>query len=92
MGKNIICLLDSCAPIIIPLQMPTVTKEYYELPTVTHNLIVRLVKENDSYFLLPDSDQIQMMLLHPVMVWNGLQSVIYLSCLNLFLSTCYVLS
>ncbi len=46
-----------------------ITKE--ELMDDTKVLINRLVKELNFYFPNPDSDQILMMVFHPIMVWGG---------------------
>jgi hypothetical protein len=73
MGMNVVDVNSGWAPTIEPSAIPTVHKEYFELEIETQNLIDRFVKEYDNYFPFPDSDQIQMMLLHPVMAWKGLE-------------------
>jgi hypothetical protein len=73
MGMNVIDLNATWAPTTEPSLIPTIHKEYYELHEDTQTLIDRFVTEYDNYFPFPDSDQIQMMLLHPVMVWKGLE-------------------
>ncbi len=72
MGLNVLDVSATWAPTLEPSLIPTVTKGYHQLELATQTLIGRLVKEYDTYFPFPDSDQIQMMLLHPVMVWKGL--------------------
>lgn len=72
MGIDVIDVSLTWEPTLEASQLPTVHKEYYELQEETHTLIDRLVNEYSTYFPFPDSDQIQMMLLHPVMVWKGL--------------------
>ena len=73
MGLTVINLSVTWPPSMDPSQIPTVQKEYLELEDSTKELISRFVKEYDHYFPFPDSDQIQMMLFHPVMVWKGLE-------------------
>ena len=73
MGINVIDVNSGWAPTMEPSTLPTVHKEYFELQPETKTLIDRFVNEYDTYFPFPDSDQIQMMLLHPVMTWKGLE-------------------
>lgn len=73
MGINVIDVSSTWPPTTEPSLIPTVHKNYNELQGETHVLIGRLVNEYDRYFPFPDSDQIQMMLFHPVMVWKGLE-------------------
>ena len=73
MGINVIDVNSGWAPTMEPSALPTVHKEYFELQLETKTLIDRFVNEYDTYFPFPDSDQIQMMLLHPVMTWKGLE-------------------
>jgi hypothetical protein len=73
MGINVINLSETWHPTTEPSLIPCVRREYFELLSTTKTLIDRFVKEFDNYFPFPDSDQIEMMLLHPVMVWKGLE-------------------
>ena len=73
MGMNVVDVNSGWAPTIEPSAIPTVHKEYFQLQLETQTLIDRFVNEYDTYFPFPDSDQIQMMLLHPVMAWKGLE-------------------
>jgi hypothetical protein len=52
---------------------PMVNMTIEQLKPDTQMLIERLVKEFDHYFKGPDSDQVMMMVFHPVMVWRGLK-------------------
>lgn len=54
-------------------KLPMITMELEHLLPDTRYLMERLVKEFDHYFKGPDSDQIMMMVFHPVMVWRGLE-------------------
>jgi hypothetical protein len=54
-------------------KLPMVNMQLENLRPETQTLIERLVKEFDHYFRGPDSDQIMMMIFHPVMVWRGLK-------------------
>ena len=54
-------------------KIPTITLQINQLQYNTQCFIDRLVKEFNSYFRYPDSDQIIMMILHPVMAWRGLE-------------------
>jgi hypothetical protein len=56
-------------------KLPCVQKTKNMLLPASSQLIDRLVKEFDRYFPEPDSDQLMMMVLHPVMVWSGFKYV-----------------
>jgi hypothetical protein len=51
----------------------TILRKRDHLLVDTQNLLDRLSYEYNSYFKNPDSDQVKMMLLHPVMMWRGLR-------------------
>ena len=55
--------------------IPVMTIQSPQLRPETRMLINRFLKEFDHYFGEPDSDQIKMMMLHPVMVWGGIEYV-----------------
>lgn len=52
-------------------KIPTITLQINQLNPETQVFITRLVKEFDLYFRYPDSDQVIMMIFHPVMAWRG---------------------
>lgn len=52
-------------------KIPCIQKTKNMLLPSSSKLIDRLVNEFDRYFPEPDSDQLMMMVLHPVMVWSG---------------------
>jgi hypothetical protein len=54
-------------------KIPTITLQINQLQEDTQVFITRLVKEFNSYFRYPDSDQLIMMIFHPVMAWRGLE-------------------
>lgn len=72
---NIIDLCDHWTPETEVIKIPKVTRKREQLLPCSQKLIDRLVSEFDRYFPSPDSDQIMMMVLHPVMVWSGFKYV-----------------
>ena len=53
--------------------IPKVKINKEDLMEETKTLIDRLVREFNRYFPQPDSDQLLMMVMHPIMVWSGLR-------------------
>jgi hypothetical protein len=64
-------------------KLPTTKKLRTDLTKETNELIERFDKEFQRYFPKPDSDQLIMMVFHPVMVWKGFS---YVHCNNFFYS------
>jgi hypothetical protein len=54
-------------------KIPTITLLINQLQPDTQLFITRLIKEFNLYFRAPDSDQVKMMIFHPVMAWRGLE-------------------
>ena len=56
-------------------KIPSISKTKDAMLPVSKSLITRLVNEFNRYFEKPDSDQIMMMVLNPLMFWGGFRYV-----------------
>jgi hypothetical protein len=70
---NVIDISQLWNPDISLNKIQTISKRKEELLPETITLINRLENEFGKYFPKPDTDQIMMMVFHPIMVWNGFE-------------------
>lgn len=67
---NVVDLTDHWTPDTDISKIPIVSKLTTSMLPSSQKLLTRLVTEFDKYFVEPDSDQIMMMVMHPIMVWS----------------------